>query len=265
MSRALWWVDSELRAVDDKALANFSPDPSSADSCYSTALVRNGEARWSERHLRRLERDAGRIGLGEPSRNELLKALREVALANFGSGQGIVRLQLLRRDGSSPLLVGIPRELGAERAFWTARVARFPHDGPTQARGAKLASRDLFARAHVIADEEGVDEVLLVDAEGYLIEGSRSNLVLVDSAGTLTVPDLHRGGVAGIAREILCERLPELKVRDVRAHELRDARELIATNAVRGACPILQLDGRAVDEGLPGPTARLLADLLHSA
>jgi branched-subunit amino acid aminotransferase/4-amino-4-deoxychorismate lyase len=58
------------------------------------------------------------------------------------------------------------------------------------------------------------------------------------------------------------ERVPEVAERDVAAHALADAREIVATNAVRGARPITRLDGRRVGDGRAGPwSARLAAAL----
>ena len=46
---------------------------------------------------------------------------------------------------------------------------------------------------------------------------------------------------------------------DVSRETLHAARELVAVNAVRGARPITELDGRPVGNGRPGPLARQLA------
>jgi branched-chain amino acid aminotransferase len=62
-------------------------------------------------------------------------------------------------------------------------------------------------------------------------------------------PPLERGAVAGIAREVLLERVKELRCRDVSASDLRAAREVVAVNAVRGARPIVRLDGREIGTG----------------
>ena len=40
--------------------------------------------------------------------------------------------------------------------------------------------------------------------------------------------------------------------------ELRSAREIVVANAVRGARPVVRLDGRAVGDGRPCPWARRL-------
>jgi hypothetical protein len=47
--------------------------------------------------------------------------------------------------------------------------------------------------------------------------------------------------------------------RNITARVVRQCRELIAVNAVRGARPILALDGHSIGEGRPGRFAAMLA------
>jgi branched-subunit amino acid aminotransferase/4-amino-4-deoxychorismate lyase len=69
--------------------------------------------------------------------------------------------------------------------------------------------------------------------------------------------------VAGIAREVVMERLPQILERDLTPAQVREAEELIAVNAVRGARSIASLDGRPLGDGTPsrwlGLVARALA------
>ena len=89
---------------------------------------------------------------------------------------------------------------------------------------------------------------MLFDRGGWLVEGAGSNVVAVLADGELVTPPLSRGAVAGIALQVLTERVSELRERDLRQEDLRAARALICTNAVRGARPVTRLDG----EALPG-------------
>ncbi len=74
----------------------------------------------------------------------------------------------------------------------------------------------------------------------------------------------RRGAVRGVARSILMHALPELVEADVAGEDLRAADELIAVNAVRGAHPIVALDGLPIAGGNPGPWAAQLALLLDA-
>jgi branched-subunit amino acid aminotransferase/4-amino-4-deoxychorismate lyase len=159
-----------------------------------------------------------------------------------------VRVQISRGGDGAARVVGIPRELGDSAPLWSAITAPIAHEGPLLVGGHKLTNRLVQALAIDAAEEAGVDEALLFDRHGFLVEGSRTNVVVVTGDGELVTPPLSRGAVAGIAREVLVDRVPELRERDLRHRDLAAARAVMCTNAVRGARPVTLLDG----ETLPG-------------
>lgn len=243
--------------MDDSAFAE-------GRGCYTTARWTGRGVRWLERHVERLCRDARALGLPPVDPDTARAALRELGRAAFGDGEGVVRLQA-SRDGDGGLhLVGVPRPLGPEPAAWRAIVAPFRHEGPGPCAGAKLSSRLVPALAVEAARAAGADEALLLDADGRLVEGARSNVCVVRADGALLAPDPARGGVAGVTIALVRERVPALCTADVEAAALASAREIVALNAVRGARPVVLLDGRPVGDGRPGPWAARLADALAS-
>ena len=233
--------------------------------CYTSARVEDGRVRFEAQHLERLRRDARSLGLGDPDAEACREALRALARGAFGGGCGVVRLQLSRDAAGALHMVGVPRALGAEGAPWTALLAPFAHPGPSPWSGAKVSDQPLLLRARDAARAAGADETLLLDAAGFLVEGARSNLVVVTAEGAWVTPPLRRGGVSGVARTLLLETARELREADVARPELMEARELVAVNAVRGAVPVVRLDGRPVADARPGPAAARLAQLLEQA
>ncbi len=256
------WVDGRLAPLDAPAVRADDSAFSEGRGCYTSARVEDGRVRFAERHTRRLERDARALGLAPVDRGRVRRALDELARAAFPRGAGVVRIQVSRDASGAQHLVGVPRALGASSPEWSAITAPLPHEGPLVAGGPKLSQRLLHALAADAAREADVDEALMLDRAGRLVEGARSNLLVVDARGRLVSPPLERGAVAGVAREVLSEGLGGLPERDVSRRALAAAREIIAINAVRGARAITRLDGKPVGEGRPGPwQARLDAIL----
>ena len=258
------WVDGRLLPATAAAVPADDSALLEGRGCYTTARICRGRARWADRHARRLDGDAQRLEIGKVDPERVLQVFDELGRALFAEDEGIIRVQASRNSRGGLRLVGIPRELGPEPDRWTAGIAPLAHEGPTPWSGVKATSRLLFALAAARARERGLDEILLLDSDGYLVEGARSNFVVVGPDGTPATPDLARGGVAGIARGILCERVPELACRDIRGSELGRARELIAVNAVRGARPVVCVDGTGVGDGEPGPWSRRLDEILSA-
>jgi D-alanine transaminase len=259
------WVDGELVDADTAVLRADDSAFSSGRGCYTTGRFECGRVRFGERVVRRLGRDARTLDLGEVDEALCLEGMVALGKAHFGDGEGVVRLQA-SRDGAGALhLVGVARAVGPEPAEWRAISPPFPHEGPAPYAGAKVTNHLLFAMAREQAVRAGVDEATLFDGEGFLIEGARSNFVVALGDESLVTPNLRRGGVAGVAREILLDGLPELDEVDLHRRTLEEARELIAVNAVRGACPVVELDAKPVGDGMPGPAALRLRETLASA
>ncbi|MBW1886643.1 MAG: aminotransferase class IV, partial [Deltaproteobacteria bacterium] len=135
------------------------------------------------------------------------------------------------------------------------------HPGPGQRHNTKSVDVDAYDRARRAARTQGVDEVLLFDRGGLLVEGGHANLLLVDDGGILWTPDLSLGAVEGLGLSLLRERQRELREARLSLEQVRAARELMAVNAVRGVIPIIELDGRPVAGGEPGSWARRLRRL----
>lgn len=228
---------------------------------YTTTRVRGGRIERFERHAGRLRRDAARIGLPLPDRHEIEAVGFAAVRAELGRSDGVLRIEWSREGDAKPALCATTRALGPDPQTWRAATARAVHPGPENRRGTKAVDVPAYDDARAEVAETAVDEVLLFDAAGRLVEGSRSNLIVVTAAGLVRCPAGSLGGVEGLGLDLVRGLVPELREAvDIGAAELVGARELIATNAVRGAVAIVEFDGRPIGEGRPGPLAtRLLS------
>jgi branched-subunit amino acid aminotransferase/4-amino-4-deoxychorismate lyase len=260
--RQICWVDGRLVPRDEPVLCADDSAFSEGRGCFTSVRIQAGRARFAERHLRRLQRGARDLRLGSVDPAAVVRALSELSEAAFPDGEGIVRLQISRNADAQLHLVGVPRCLGNERPEWSAVTSPLPHSGAVLPGGHKLTNRLVLGLAAEIAREAGADEALLFDAADRLVEGSRSNLLVVTREGTPATPPEELGAVAGIALEVVVERVPEVRRQPIARVELPGAREIVALNAVRGARPITRLDGRPVAEGRPGPWAARLGEAL---
>ena len=109
--------------------------------------------------------------------------------------------------------------------------------------------------------DDGADSVLLVDAQGHVVEGPGFNVFCVRGGAVIT-PD--RGMLEGVSRRTALEMAQalglEVQIRPVPADELRSADEVFITTSGGGVLPVSQIDGRPVGSGQPGPITRRLVD-----
>lgn len=106
----------------------------------------------------------------------------------------------------------------------------------------------------------GYDEALLLDNQGFVMEGSGENIFLVEE-GQLVTPDLT-SALDGITRRTVMELAAELGIPVTEKRITRDevyvADEAFFTGTAAEVTPIREVDGRQIGSGTRGPvTARL--------
>ncbi len=102
----------------------------------------------------------------------------------------------------------------------------------------KLTSSIFFVLAGIFKKENNLDECLIINTKGNIIEGISSNLFLVKE-NVVTTPSLREGCLPGIMRQKVIElaRKQGLIVQDEQVIKIQDimaADEIFFTNAVRG-------------------------------
>lgn len=203
--RVLVTLDGEVRDADAPLLHADDFGVLRGDGVFETLLVRGGRARALELHLARLAASAAAAQLPEPDRDDWRLAV-DVALEQWGAEQeGVLRLVYTRgREGAdtptafllvTPVAerVGIARRDGVsvvtlERGFSTDLAQK----APWQLLGAKTLSYATNMAALRHAESVGADDVIFVSAEGYVLEGPRST-VLVARGRTLLTPPPEQG------------------------------------------------------------------------
>jgi len=110
---------------------------------------------------------------------------------------------------------------------------------------------------------DGYDEALLLDAEGYVMEGSGENIFIVRE-GVLCTPDLT-SALDGITRKTVMTLANELGIDVVEKRITRDevyiADEAFFTGTAAEVTPIRELDDRTIGVGHRGPVTERLQSL----
>ena len=110
---------------------------------------------------------------------------------------------------------------------------------------------------------DGYDEALLLDASGYVMEGSGENIFLVRD-GILYTPDLT-SALDGVTRRTVIALADELGIRVIEKRITRDevyiADEAFFTGTAAEVTPIREVDGRTIGSGTRGPITERLQKL----
>lgn len=253
--------------LDDRGLAY-------GDGLFETMRVVGGRVPLLELHLARLQQGAQRLRLmmdGCTLQTEIADFLEALA-----GGQGIAdfTLKIIVTRGSAGRGYFPVVDAVARRMLLAFPVAAFPagradegirlFDCTTRLgiNPALAGLKHLNRLEQVLArgewDDPAFAEGLLCDAEGRVVEGTMTNLFVVND-GELVTPALPRCGVAGVMRRWLIDRAGMLQLRvverDLSRSELDSADEVFVCNSNIGIWPVSCLGDRC---WVPGPVTRRL-------
>ncbi|WP_417521138.1 aminotransferase class IV [Marinobacter sp.] len=261
----LYWADESGFPAGDRGAAY-------GDGLFETIRMHGHRGVLLSRHLDRLVRDAGRLGIPVALR-DLSKAYSTTVsryAARYTGKAGddwILKLTLTRGEGgrgyqpgagmrpnlivSSSPMPALPSPSGVAVDF-----SRVPLTVNPLLTGIKSLNRlEQVMAAREIEGE--LFEVIMADNDGNLVEGTRTNLLLKVPNGWVTPPTKSLA-VAGILRQWLLERLRAkgelvieraMGIGDVMAP---DCQGLYLLNSVLGVVPVRQLAGQDLpaDDGV---------------
>jgi branched-chain amino acid aminotransferase len=250
------------------------------EGVYETLRTYGGQPFLFDRHMRRLRRSASMMHLDVPFADADLLARIEttMAAASLGSSEAYIRVLLTRGVGEltydlkatpvpSVVIIVKPHVDPPPEAYRdgvsaviVSIVRNHPRTVDPMIKSNNLMNSALAAQE---AYRGGAFEGIMRNYRGELAECTTSNLFVVKDGAALT-PPIDAGLLPGITREFLFEVGAEVGV-PVREAILKDddlygADEAFLTSTTREAVPIVEVDGRRIGSGKPGPiTARLLA------
>ncbi|HPY30277.1 MAG TPA: branched-chain-amino-acid transaminase [Verrucomicrobiota bacterium] len=121
--------------------------------------------------------------------------------------------------------------------------------------------------AKIEANNAGVEEAVMLNAEGYVAECTGDNLFIVRDDEVLT-PPLAAGALYGITRRVVMELAEEAgwRVREpnLTRYDLFNASECFLTGTGAEIVPVVKIDGRVIGSGKPGPVTRQLMERYHA-
>lgn len=114
--------------------------------------------------------------------------------------------------------------------------------------------------AHQEAANDGYDEALLLDVDGFVAEGSGENVFIIRK-GKLYTPDLT-SALEGITRDTIVQLAKEIGLEVIEKRITRDevyvADEAFFTGTAAEVTPIRELDNRNIGSGTRGPITEKL-------
>jgi aminodeoxychorismate lyase len=229
------------------------------DGLFETMRVVRGKPfRWVQ-HLERLRNGADFLGIKIPFGCKALERFAAGLITQNSMPDALLRLTLSRGVGlrgyspngaTTPALVmTLHPLLGASTVAsggWKLHTASFHLPAGERLAQFKTANKLAQVLARAEADAAGADEALLLNTDGFVVEGASSNLFWVEE-GTICTPPLASGILAGVTRAVtveLCQQLAlPLAERQITAGGLRAVAGVLVTLSSFGVVECGALDG----------------------
>jgi branched-chain amino acid aminotransferase len=270
------WLDGKLVDETDAKISVLDHGLLYGDGVFEGIRVYNGKIFELEAHIRRLFQSAKAIRLDIPmSKTALIKAVDKTVEAN-GVVDGYIRLLVTRGVGTLGLnpfvcepsrLIIIadniqlyPEELYERgmKVISATTVRNHPLAIPPQVKSLNYLNNIL---AKIEALDSNVPEAIMYNHEGYVAEATGDNVFIVRD-GVICTPPVEAGGLEGITRGVVIKLAKETRLEVVEKNltrcDLYICDEFFLTGTAAEVIGIVEIDGRVVGEGKPGPITRLL-------
>ncbi|MEM9046451.1 MAG: aminotransferase class IV [Pseudomonadota bacterium] len=268
----LIYVDGDLLPKSEAKVSVYDSGFMLGDGVWEGLRVHNGRLAFLEAHLDRLYEAAYAIDLEiGMDRDDLREALYKTLKANDMRDDAHVRLMITRGRKKKPFqdprlsVFGSTIVIIAEHSKASEGTIRRglnlmtvpQHRGLPLTQDPKLNSHSklncILALVHAL--KAGADEALMLDPHGWVNTTNACNFFIVragevwTSTGDYCMNGITRGHVIDLCRQngIIC------REKNFSLLETYGADEAFITGTFGAQTPVLQIDGRQIGTGAPGP------------
>lgn len=262
--RFLPWEEATV-SIDDRGF-QFG------DAVYEVLRTYRGVLFELTAHLARLDRSARELSLRQPYTNDQWTRWIQQGLDLAGYQDAKIYIQLTR--GVAPREHSVPSDIPPTVVM---TIRKFHPLAPDVRReGVSACTREdlrwgrcdiksVNLLANVLAREEakkaGVFETILI-RDGFVMEGALSNVMAVQGGVIMTAPEGPRI-LSGVTRTVVLELAKKndivIEERFIPLDVLYRAEEVFLTGTTLEVLGVVQIDGKTIGSGQPGPITQSLA------
>ncbi|SDU24303.1 branched chain amino acid aminotransferase apoenzyme [Verrucomicrobium sp. GAS474] len=267
------FIDGAFYDQADAKISVFDHGLLYGDGVFEGIRVYNGRVFLMEEHLDRLADSAKAILLKLPlSLAEIREATLETCRQN-NLRDGYIRLVVTRGVGNLGLspdkcpkatifIIADTIQLYPEKFYEEGlRVVTVPSQRiPPAALSPAVKSLNYLNNimAKIECQQAGAQEAIMLNHEGYVAECSGDNVFVVKK-GVITTPPIWAGALGGLTRSCVIT-LAKQAGRDLREsmltrYDLFVADEIFLTGTAAEVVPVVDVDGRSIGNGKPGPVS----------
>ncbi len=276
------WLGTGLVDEADAKVSVFDHGLLYGDGVFEGIRVYGGRVFELDAHLKRLFESALAIRLPMPmTRDQMVEAVETTVKANDVT-DGYIRLVVTRGAGTLGLNPFIcknacvfiiaatiqlyPEELYEKgmKVISATTVRNHPLAIPPQVKSLNYLNNIL---AKIEALDNQVPEAIMYNHEGYVAEATGDNVFIVRNRIVHT-PPVEAGSLEGITRAVVIRLARqeglEIVEKNLTRHDLYVCDEFFLTGTAAEVIGVVEIDGRTIGDGKPGPTTRLLREKFYA-
>ena len=252
------------------------------DGVFEGLRSYSGKVFRLDAHIDRLYDSARAICLEIPlTKQAMAKAVNDTLAAN-DLADGYVRLVVTRGAGSlgldpnktsRPQVIVIADTISLYPREFYEQGLRIVTAATQRTQSAALSPRikSLNYLNNIMAKLEGLQagcvEALMLNHKGEVAECTGDNVFVVRSGRLLTPPPdagILEGITRGAVMELAVRAGIDCREQTLVRHDLYTADECFLTGTAAEVIPVVEIDGRRIGTGVPGPISRRLTDDFHA-
>jgi branched-chain amino acid aminotransferase len=275
------WLDTGLVDEKDARISVFDHGLLYGDGVFEGIRVYDGKVFELEAHVRRLFESARAIRLPIPmAKDPLMEAVQTTVQANQVA-DGYIRLVVTRGVGTLGLnpftcqrgmlfIIADKIQLYPEELYEkgmsvisATTVRNHPLALPPQVKSLNYLNNIL---AKIEALDSDVPEAIMYNHEGYVAEATGDNVFVVKN-NIVYVPPVEAGSLEGITRAVVIRLARqeglEIVEKNLTRYDLYVCDEFFLTGTAAEVIGVVEIDGRPIGDGTPGPITRLLREKFY--
>lgn len=253
------FLDGKYQTILPSAIKTMTPGLLRGLGVFETLLCEKQKVYFFREHYQRFVHGCDRYILPKPVASKNIRQILAKLLQQSKIKDGRVRFAAWRKGSDLHFSVAVfPRAAFSAQVYRRGFAACFyprAFNRPSQLHKIKSLDYGFFLKAYEFALKHHYEEAILLNSEGHIIEGSRSNIFFVKDRKLFT-PSLSTGCLNGITRQAVLKvaKAIGIKTANVKSGvlDLQNSDEAFLTNSLVGIMPLTYLQDHKIGDGRPG-------------
>lgn len=227
---------------------------------FETMRGYDGKVFAVNHHMERLKKGCEGLEIPLPEELEGIDAILDTLLKrnHLHQGDSYIRITVTKGEGGQPTTFIHCKPLPGsveEKKKRGLKGITIKVDRERKLSPYKTTNYLLMRILRTEAERRGVDEAILLNPQGQVLEGSHTN-IFISRGGEVLTPPLSLPILPGVTRGIVIDLLRESGIpcheKVFYREDLFTADEAFLTNSLIEVAPLLEVDGRKIGKGIKG-------------